>query len=144
MPLSSQTYHRQDYIHTIKDAPKEVTRLNDSLSVIAAVLERLKYDAYEYQDDRFLRDALRSCESCAQEISKAVEELTTTSISNGKLQRVMASFRLANQEKNLAKLEGRLEKAKTTLISAQLIVQRWVLGRHVTRLCVAWQRAVKY
>lgn len=112
------TLVRQEFFNSLENAPQDVWRVQKTLETLSIVLNQLEVEATEGSEDQALRNALLECQTGIEDVQNSVSDLAPAFISSGKVYRTWASLKTVSRAKLVAKLEDRLEKAKTTLTLA--------------------------
>ena len=89
--------------------------ISKTLDVISIILSQLQDELRRGEEDHIIGEALLECQNCVEEVSTSVKDLAPVFLTEGKAYKAWASLRAVNRTKLIAKLEDRLEKAKSTL-----------------------------
>ena len=86
--------------------------------MLALVLEDLRGDIHDSDDDALLEKALLECDGFVEEVYQTVDRFSSNINSDSKRRKTWASMKVVKREKIILALERRLEHAKSTLTLA--------------------------
>ena len=120
---------RQSFFKSVRDAPREVRHVQNTLETIAKVLDRLKYDDTPHADDDIVVQALQDCQESLQEIERMIANLGQNLGSGNWTNRLHASIKVVNKGAWIGKARDELYKAQQPLMLALQISTRSVVPR---------------
>ena len=109
---------RQDFFSALENAPHDVERISRTIDLLSIILNQLRKDFCDDENDVAIGLALEECKKCIQEVNDMVSDLAPAFTSGDKAYRSWTALKTVNRAKVISKLENRHEQAKTTLTLA--------------------------
>ena len=115
LQLAGSVKQIYEFWNSIKEAPDEICAITEDLRVLSSILARIANEAQHHEPEATLEAALNGCLLNVKILDSLIKEIEPDLTSSRSRVRKWTAFKAVLKRAQLVKVQGALEKMKSTL-----------------------------